>query len=221
MTSPYQLVVFDWEGTISDALGQILHIVAEEAKTHGYGAIDFDLARRSVDLGLVQALKKLLPNLSDDEQMHLLQAIQTDLATFSSQLYLMPGVMALIEALHKANIHLAIATNKGQLSLQKVLQASGLDQFFKVVRCAGQVPPKPCPQMLEEIMEEFGVSAEQTVMIGDSASDMEMAHSLKVTAIGVDFYHHQEATLKAAGATVVFDDYRLVATFLKCPGDWS
>lgn len=221
MTSSYQLVVFDWEGTISDTLGQILHCVADEALAQGFGPIDFDLARQFVDLGLVQALRKVFPHLTSHEHEHLIQSVQKALVTHSSQVYLMPGVLSLIEALDEAKVNLAIATNKGHHSLLKALANSGLDTFFKVTRSAGVVPAKPCPQMLEEIMEEFGVMASETLMIGDSPTDMEMAHCIQVPAVGVDFYHHQETALKAAGAMAVFDDYRLLAQFLKLPVDGS
>lgn len=217
MTSSYQLVVFDWEGTISDTLGQIFHIVADEAAALGFGAIDPGLARDNVGLGLVQALRKLLPHLSNDEHNSLLEAVQLALITHSTDVCLIPGAMDLIKKLHDANIYMAIATNKGHHSLMRALAASGVDEYIKVTRCAGLVPAKPCPQMLQEIMDEFGVSAESTVMIGDSPSDMETAHRIQVAAIGMDFYHQQEAALTAAGAVAVFDDYQLLADFLKLP----
>lgn len=221
MTSSYQLVVFDWEGTIADTLGQILHTVSTVAQEHGFGPIDFDLARNSVNLGLVKALQRVLPNLSTSEQEILLQAVQKALMTHPTHVYLIPGVLDLIKALHKANISLAIATNKGHHSLTKALASSGLDAFFKVTRSAGFVPAKPCPQMLEEIMQEFGATSASTLMIGDSPTDMEMAHSIQVAAIGLDFYHQQEAALKKAGAMAVFDDYHQLANFLNLPMDGS
>lgn len=61
MSSAYQLVIFDWEGTIADTLGVILHTVATEAKMLGFGDIDPYQARKYVDLGLVQAVKRHCP----------------------------------------------------------------------------------------------------------------------------------------------------------------
>ncbi|WP_298625678.1 HAD family hydrolase [uncultured Legionella sp.] len=217
MSNPYQLVVFDWEGTISDTLGLILHTVANEANILGFGDIDPYQARKYVDLGLLQALKKLFPQLSIGEQEQLIQAVQHAMITRTAETYLFPGTLEFIQQLHHAKIDLAIATNKGHQSLVRALQATGLDEFFKVTRAAGQVPAKPCPQMLEEIMEEFGRDHSTTLMIGDSATDMEMAASINVAAIGVDFYHQQEASLKDAGALAVFDDYKLLADYLKLP----
>lgn len=217
MSNPYHLVVFDWEGTVSDTLGQILHTVAAEANRLGFGAIDPYQARKYVDLGLIQALKKLFPQLSLTQQEQLLQAVQHAMISRPTELRLIPGVLEFIKKLHDANIDLAIATNKGQHSLQRALQATGLDQYFKVTRSAGQVAAKPHPQMLVEIMNEFGRDSASTLMIGDSTTDMEMAHSIHVAAVGVDFYHQQESALRAAGASAVFDDYQLLADFLGLP----
>ncbi|CZI99485.1 phosphoglycolate phosphatase [Legionella pneumophila] len=134
-----------------------------------------------------------------------------------TEVRLIPGVLEFIQQLHQAKVDLAIATNKGHNSLIRALQATELDQLFKVTRSAGQVPAKPCPQMLEEIMEEFGRDPSSTLMIGDSTTDMEMAKRINVNAIGMDFYHQQEDALKAAGALAVFDDYKLLSAYLMLP----
>lgn len=212
--NPYQLVVFDWEGTVADTLGLILHTVASEANALGFGEIDPYEARKYVDLGLVQSLKKLFPGLSETEQEQLVQAVQQALISRPTEVCLIPGALEFIHQLHDAKVDLAIATNKGHQSLMRALQATGLEEIFKVTRSAGQVPAKPCPQMLEEIMEVFGQGADSTLMIGDSVTDIEMAKNIDVAAIGVDFYHQQEGALKTAGALFVFDDYKLLANHL-------
>lgn len=217
MSNPYQLVVFDWEGTISDTLGLILHTVSSEANRLGFGEINPYEARKYVDLGLVQALRKIFPKLSIKQHELLLQAVHQAMISRPSEVCLIPGAREFIQQVHDAKIDIAIATNKGQHSLLRALQATGLDELFKVTRSAGQSAAKPSPQMLEEIMNEFGHDSSSTLMIGDSSMDMEMAKSINVTAIGVDFYHQQEAALKVAGALAVFDDYRLLANFLELP----
>lgn len=217
MNKPYRLVVFDWEGTLGDTLGQILNTVATEAERLNFGELDEQLARQSVELGLVLAVKKTFPHLNEQQQEQLLLAVHHSLASRTSEVYLIPGARDIAERLANAGIFLAIASNKGQQSLQRVLHASDLDQLFKVTRSAGQVPAKPCPQMLEELMEEFGTNTSETLMIGDSISDIEMAKSIGVDAIGVDFYHQQEAVLRAAGALDVFDDYQQLAEYLHLP----
>jgi phosphoglycolate phosphatase len=217
MSKLYQLVVFDWEGTISDTLGMILHTVSREALHLGFGEIDPYQARKYVDLGLVRALQKLFPHLSLTQQEQLVQAVQRAMVSRPAEVCLLPGVREFIQQLHEEQVELAIATNKSHNTLVRALQSTGLDAFFKVTRSAGQVPAKPCPQMLEEIIAVFGQTPEHTLMIGDSTMDIEMAQNTKVNAVGVDFYHQNEADLKAAGALAVFDDYQHVAQFLKLP----
>lgn len=217
MNPAFKLVVFDWEGTVADTLGQILHRVAEEARQLGFGEVDQNQARNYVSLGLVHSLKKMFPQLTLGQHEQLLQAVQHALIHRQSETSLIPGVKEFISQLIAAGVHVAVATNKGQQSLSRAIQASGLDEVFKVTRSAGQAPPKPCPQMLEEIMDEFGCSVSETLMIGDSTADMEMATSIHVMAIGVDFYHEQEDALKAAGAKVVFNDYLDIANYLHLP----
>lgn len=221
MSNPYQLIVFDWEGTISDTLGLILHTVATEAHTLGFGDVDPYQARQYVDLGLAQALRKLFPHLLLTQHEQLIQAVQRAMITRPTEVCLIPGARETIQVIHDAHIDLAIASNKGQHSLARALHTTGLDSVFKVTRCAGQVPAKPNPQMIEEIMEVFGQNPSTTLMIGDSATDMEMAKNCNVTAIGVDFYHQSKEMLKAAGALEVFDDYQLVAQFLKLPQEFK
>nr|HAT8712872.1 HAD-IA family hydrolase [Legionella jordanis] len=221
MNKPYRLVVFDWEGTLGDTLGQIFHSVASEARRLNFGEIDEQLARQSVDLGLIKALRKVFPHLSDDQHEELLQAVQQSLIARTTEIFLIPGVRDFINRLHRAGIDVAIASNKGQQSLQRALHLSGLDSIFKVTRSAGQTAAKPSPDMLQEILDEFALEVHEAVMIGDSVSDIQMAQSLGVDALGVDFYHQQRDALLAAGALAVFDDYCHLADFLQLPKEGS
>lgn len=219
MSKRYRLVVFDWEGTLGDTLGQILNTVAAEAKRLQFGTFDENQARQQVVLGLVMAVKKIFPNLTLHQHEQLLQAVHHALVTNPLEICLIPGAKRMIEQLYQAGTHLAIATNKGEQSLARCLQACGLRGFFDTTRSAGQVPAKPCPQMLQEIMDVCGVKASQTLMVGDSVVDVDMAKQLGVDAVGVDFYHQQAANLLAAGALHVFDDYQQLADYLGLPFD--
>lgn len=213
MKTSYRLVVFDWEGTLGDTLGSVLNALEYESRQLQLGVFDERLARRLVVLGMATAIKKLFPNASLYQQEQLLEAVQLKLSTASAQTYLFPGIKPLLNQMHQMGFELAIATNKGAHSLQRVLQETQLNKVFAVTRAAGQVPAKPCPQMLYEIMDAFGRTASETVMIGDSVADIEMAALAGVDAIGVDFYHQQKASLLAAGALFVCDDEAQLAQY--------
>lgn len=214
MSKSYDLVVFDWEGTLGDMLGQILNTLFVEAKRFHLGEVDQMRARHAVPFGLVMAVKKIFPQLSTYQQEQLLEAVQHSLAKAPVNDYLFPGANEIIKQIHQSGIDLAIATNKSQTSLQRALKRLDLEQFFTITRSAGQVPAKPCPQMLEEIMAVCDVSASKTLMVGDSVTDIEMAKHIHVDAVGVDFYHQQTDSLREAGAVEVFDDYQQLADYL-------
>lgn len=213
MSKRYRLVIFDWEGTLSDTLGQVFHCVAEEARKLHLGELDKELARQYVELGLINAIKKVFPDLTLVQHECLLEAVQQSLHSRHSEVYLIPGAFDIVQNLYDAGVILAIATNKGHQSLQRALQFSGLDSFFTVTRSASQAPLKPCPQMLTDILEETGMSIDEAVMVGDSVTDIEMAQSLGMDAIGVNFYHKQSDALLAAGALRVFSDYEDLANY--------
>lgn len=215
MNKRYRLVVFDWEGTLSDTLGQVLNCVAVEARRLNFGELDDNVARQSVGLGLVKAIKKVFPHLTFDEHEQLLAAVQQSLMSRHSDVYLLPGAKEIVQRLHQNGIDLAIATNKGQQALVRALHITGLDAFIKITRSAGQTLPKPNPQMLQEILQVFDLSATDALMVGDSLSDIEMANSLGMDVVGVNFYHQQLDTLRTAGAIEVFDDYLLLADYLQ------
>jgi len=214
MYPAYKLLVFDWEGTLADTLGQLFHTISQESEALGFGKVDFNLARHYVDLGLVAAIKKLFPHLSNQNQDELFQHVQQAMTAKSTKKYLIPGTEPFINQLQKANIDIAIATNKSHQSLQRALQTTKLDEKIKITRTASQAAAKPDPQMLFEIMDIFNIDPQSTLMIGDSISDIEMAKNAGVNAVGVDFYHQQEQALKEAGAIEVFDDYKKLAHFL-------
>lgn len=214
MNKKYRLVVFDWEGTLGDTLGHVLHTLATEATRMHLGELDIKQARRYVALGLVKLIKKMFPDLTLYQQEAFLQSVQRVLYTTSTEEHVFPGSKYIVELLINSGLDVAIATNRGTQSLQRALEESGMVSFFKVIRTASQAPAKPCPQMIQEIMDEFCVSPAETLMIGDSLTDIEMAKLAGVDAIGVDFYHQHRTELLAAGALAVFDDYMELANYL-------
>lgn len=220
MGKRYKLVVFDWEGTIAeDGLGHMIQVLASEANDMHLGTFDKSLARRCIGLGVSGAVKQLFPALYLYQQEQLTAGVQSKLGFSAAEVVLVDGAKETIQSLHAAGFLLAIATNKGHVSLQRVMQMTGLESYFAMTRSASQVPPKPCPQMLEEIMQTLQIAPEETLMIGDSQSDMQMAVAAQADGVGVDFYQTQRDELLMAGAFQVFSDYQQINAFLHVSGD--
>lgn len=216
MDKHYQLVVFDWEGTIvENSLGYVIIALINAAQRRQLPEIDIEAARQAIMFGLPSAVHILFPTLSLHQQEEMCNEIQKSMFEGSSTLSLVKGVAEVIRELHESGIKLAIATNKSAQGLAKVLHQSGLEPYIHITRSATETPPKPCPQMLEEIMTAMERTAEQTLMVGDSVSDMEMAKALDVDAIGMDFFQTEEHLLRAAGARDVFHDYEHLIEYIK------
>lgn len=216
MTILYQLIVFDWEGTLGDELGRIIQVVHSEAERMGLGSVNEARIRHYFSLGWELAIKKLFPDASLPQQEALLQLAQKAFSTRHHDVYLFPKAKELLQKLHEANIPMAIASNKGLSSLQRDLQQAGLEPFFSIVRTASTCLAKPCPQMLAEIIDYCGTEAAKTLVVGDAVTDIEMARSLAVDAVGVNFYHQpgHANDLLTAGALAVFEGYDELAHFL-------
>ena len=163
---------------------------------------------------VTQVIQDVLPDWSDQHiaQFCKIHGLYQNAAPSSETLF--PGAKHLIADLHRENMELAIATNKGYHSLMQALRDTGLDAYFSIIRAAGQVPPKPCPQMLTEILEESLSSTAQALMVGDSPADIEMAQQIGMEAIGVDFYHQSGGFLLEKGALAVFDNYKDLQAFI-------
>ncbi|WP_367606498.1 HAD family hydrolase [Legionella sp. W05-934-2] len=210
----YQLIVFDWEGTLSDTLGQVFELISDEANTRGLEPPDWNQLRDSIQYGPNIALRKIFPNLSEEELFQFLNILQKKLAKSSEQAYLLPGAFEFIQLLHNLGFDLAVASNKGEQSLVKSIKLAGLDPYIQVFRSSGQTAPKPHPEMLEQILSIFQCPAERCLMVGDSETDVEMAQQLNVPAVGMDFYHQNQASLEKAGAVVVVDNFDDLAKFI-------
>ena len=214
VSKAYDLVVFDWEGTLSDTLGQIVCVFSDEAKRMQLEDFSIELAREYIALGPVVAIKKLFPHLPAHLQSDFLEAVQKALLLNSPAVCVAPGALDALQRIKDAGMKLAIATNRGQQSLLRDLESSGIYDFFTTTRTASQSPAKPSPEMLEEIMAVCGVLPERTLMVGDSTSDIEMANQLHVVAIGIDLYYQNEAILRAAGAKEVFNNFQQLVGYL-------
>jgi len=188
MTYPYQLVVFDWEGTIADPLGPLVHYLWTEVNQQGWAAFSQNQVRHHLLQGLPKAVHELFPGFSEQQVFAMVERAERMVLQERHKVFIFPGIKMLLQQLQLAGIACALASNKSQISLQNALQQSELEDYFKVVRCAGRLPVKPNPQMLIEILDVYQIEPSHVVMVGDSFADVEMAKCVHVDAIAVDWY---------------------------------
>lgn len=204
-----ELVIFDWDGTLMDSVGQIVQSLL-------YAAAQFELpltaqaAANIIGLGLPEAMAALFPS-APRLHAEIQAAYSAHYVAHSQQTHLFAGVEALLAQLQQQGILLAVATGKSRAGLDRVLAASGIAHYFCVTRCADETRSKPDPLMLQEILQVTGVSADQALMIGDSSYDLHMALNIQMPRIGVSYGVHSADVLQQYRPLAVVDDVAALA----------
>lgn len=188
MSRDYDLIIFDWDGTLMDSETKIVNCFRAAAADVGITYPGDAAVRDIIGLGLKEAMDALLPEAADEVRAalvvayreHFLEKDQTEMPFFE-------GVTEGLGVLHGAGYRLAIATGKARRGLVRVLDGSQVAGYFCASRCADETRSKPHPQMLHEILDETGADPARTVMIGDSTYDMEMARNAGVDAYAVSY----------------------------------
>lgn len=213
MNKPYDLLVFDWDGTLMDSQARIVHCLAKSIDDIGAEPRDEAQLSNIIGLGLAEAIRALYADadaafiqaFSEAYRRHFLFEDDTP-----SQLF--PGARVVLEALTEAGYLLAVATGKARRGLDRVLDAEGLAPFFHATRCADETFSKPHPAMLEEIMVDLDTPPARTLMIGDTEYDMLMAANARTHGLAVSYgVHALERLLEHASAGHIDDIAELPA----------
>lgn len=186
----YDLIVFDWDGTLLDSAGAIARAIQASCRDLGLAVPGDAQARHVIGLGLEDAMRHAAPDLTAERIPEMVERYRFHYLSGDHELLLFEGVPALLEELKAAGHILAVATGKSRLGLNRAFEHSGLGPLFEASRCADECHSKPHPQMLDELMEEFGVLPERTLMIGDTSHDLLMASNAGVDGLAVTYGAH-------------------------------
>ncbi|HEX5679100.1 MAG TPA: HAD-IA family hydrolase [Alcanivorax sp.] len=187
----YQLVIFDWDGTLMDSTGRIIACMHKAGADLCLPVLEDDAVREIIGLGLPEALRTLYPGIDDDalERMRERYAVHFVAAeTSPSRLY--PGARATLTALRRAGLRLAVATGKSRKGLDRVWASSGLGDNFGASRCADETHSKPHPAMVLELLAEMRVAPERALVVGDTSFDLQMARDAGVDRVAVSYGAH-------------------------------
>ncbi len=203
-----RLIVFDMDGTLVDSGVHIENTTRAAFAEHGLPLPTSEAARGIIGLSLESALARL---------SGLTGPAVDRLATTYRRLYhqsiarldaepLYEGMTGVLDALKGEPATLmGIATGKGMRGVERILKLHGLESHFVSKQTPDANPSKPDPGMLFSAMSETGVGPAQTIMIGDTSFDMEMARAAGCFGLGVKWGYHSAEVLRATGAHVVVD----------------
>ena len=215
MASAYKLLVFDWDGTLVDSEARIVAAARAAFADLGVAAPDDAAIREIIGLSLEEAVKALCPGTDAALYGRFVDRYRVHFVNHAEPSALFPGVQSTLRTLRERDYLLAVATGKSRAGLDRELQVTGLGPMFDASRCADETCSKPHPQMLHEIMEELGAPASQTIMIGDTEYDLQMARNAGVDALAVGYGVHDQGRLIQCGPIALLHAFGDLTTWLQ------
>jgi phosphoglycolate phosphatase len=198
--SGYELIVFDWDGTIMDSTALIASCIQAACRDVGMAVPADADARFVIGLGHVEAVERVAPGMNAAQRLAFTESYRRNFLSREHEAPLFPGIRDLLGDLKGRQRRLAVATGKSRRGLDRALDASGLRPFFEATRCADEGLAKPHPDMLLQLLEMTGVEPSRAVMIGDTTHDLELAANAGVDAVAVCYGAHADGLLRSCPA---------------------
>jgi len=193
----FDLIAFDWDGTLFDSTALIVGCIQAAVRDVGGQEPSRERAAWVIGMGLAQALAHAAPDVSQEHHPQLVDRYRHHWFARQHEVTLFDGVLPLLEELRSRGHRLAVATGKSRRGLDVALQTVALQGVFDSSRTADETAGKPHPKMLLELMDEFGVPPERTLMIGDTTHDLHMARNAGCAAVAVTYGAHPHEDLRA------------------------
>jgi phosphoglycolate phosphatase len=193
----FDLIAFDWDGTLFDSTALIARCIQAACADVGAEVPSFTQASYVIGMGLSEALQHAAPNLPRERYRELGERYRYHYFAKQHEVVLFEGTLAMLQALKARNHMLAVATGKSRRGLDEALGSVDLKGVFDSTRTADETASKPHPMMLLELMAEFGVSPQRTLMIGDTTHDLQLAANAGTASIGVSYGAHDPAAFDA------------------------
>lgn len=212
MQKVVELIIFDWDGTLFDSVGQIVASLMFAAQQFDQPLTEAD-AKSIIGLGLPEVAHVLFPTVPELHQ-EILQCYGDHYVTNSTEDKWFAGVSEMLTDLKAQGVKLAVATGKSRRGLDRVLNQTQSMELFEITRAASETKSKPDPLMLAEILEFTGVKAENAIMVGDTSYDLEMARNIAMPRVGVSYGVHTPATLQQFNPLVIVEDVPALHQFL-------
>ncbi len=199
----FDLVVFDWDGTLYDSTALIVRSIRASCADLGLPIPTVTEAAYVIGLGLHDALRHVAPTIDPARVPELARRYHHHYFSSQDELSLFDGTLAMLDMLKQRHHWLAVATGKTRVGLNDALSHSELRGVFDATRTADETRSKPHPQMLQELIAEFGADPERTLMIGDTTHDLQMAVNAGTACVAVSYGAHEPAAFANFNTRVV------------------
>ena len=195
----FDLICFDWDGTLFDSTAIIVRSIQQAVLDVGGQKPSDEAASYVIGMALMPALAHAAPDVPKDKYPLLGERYRHHYLATQHDISLFDGVLPMLADLKGRHHWLTVATGKSRRGLDDVLASRQLHGIFDGSRTADETAGKPDPRMLHELMREFGADPERTLMIGDTTHDLQMARNAGVASVGVSYGAHEPHDFGALG----------------------
>ena len=196
-TRQFDLIVFDWDGTLYDSTALIARCIQAACADVGVPVPSDRDASYVIGLGLAEALQHAAPALPRERYAELGGRYRHHYLARHHEIAFFEGTLAMLQALRARGHLLGVATGKSRAGLDAALDTSALVGLFDATRTADETASKPDPRMLRELMRELGVAPARTLMVGDTTHDLQLAANAGTASIGVSYGAHDHGAFGA------------------------
>ena len=207
ITRRFDLIVWDWDGTLANSTGMITEAFVAAAGHVGLPAVPAENVTNIIGLGLKESIFAVYGDIAPELAQKLAQQYSANYYAGEQAIPLFEGAKNMIIELNRRSYKVAVATGKGRRGLNLALQHCGLTQYFHATRTVDECFSKPHPQMLDELMDECVTTPERTLMIGDTSYDLQMAANAGVPAVAVTFGAQSREKLLSYNCVQMFDKF--------------
>lgn len=218
MKTRFELIIFDWDGTLSDSVGLITDLMIQSFLLHNVSPPSRMEVADILGIKLSEAFKILLKE-KDQNASELIFNSYIELYNQSSnKVKLFDGVELGIKELHRYGYKIAIATGGGRNYLDSCLAQTSIKDFINVTKTSDDCFSKPHPQMCNEILNELIIEPEKGIVIGDSIHDLQMAKNAGISSLAVTYGAHKQDSLSVYDALDYMDDANMVFDWIRRHG---
>jgi phosphoglycolate phosphatase len=192
----FDLIVFDWDGTLMDSTTTIVKCIQAAARDLGLPIPKENVASYVIGLALADAIQVAMPDIDPKFYPRVVERFRYHFMAKDHELPLFDGVREMLAELSQEGYFLAVATGASRVGLSRALHTAKLTSVFDATRCSDETFSKPHPAMLQELTRELGQDMRRTVMIGDTTHDLLMASNAGAAAIAVEYGAHDLIALQ-------------------------
>ncbi len=201
-------IFFDFDGTLADTAPCIVATMKATFQEMDISMPTENAMRQTIGLPLAQALQQV-GNLNDEQTKEAVAIYYQKFPQFqSTHIVLFPHVAETLKALNEKGTIMAIVTSRGRDSLQEIMEAHSIQDFFQECVTANDgLVAKPAPDMTLALLQRLNLNPEQAWVVGDTTYDIQMGNAAQCATVGVTYGNHSRQQLQAVAPTYLIDSF--------------